>query len=87
VRGEHHVSLALTLAKREHAAHLLKIADLEDELRASQLGPVDGQSDRSVSPFSEAVAAHSPRAPAPPTPPPPERPAPESPPTPDILLE
>ena len=87
VRGEHHVSLALTLAKREHAAHLLKIADLEDELRASQLGPVDGQSDRSVSPFSEAVAAHSPRAPAPPTPPPPERPAPGSPPTPDVLLE
>ena len=91
VRNEHHISQALTDAKREHAAHLLKIADLEDELRVSRLNVTPERGDSaSESGFTEAMhrAAPSPRGPpAPPTPPPPQHRTPGSPATPHVDLE
>ena len=91
VRNEHHISQALTDAKREHAAHLLKIADLEDELRVSRLNVTPERGDSaSESGFTEAMnrPAPSPRGPpAPPTPPPPVHRTPGSPATPHVDLE
>ena len=93
VRNEHHISQALTDAKREHAAHLLKIADLEDELRVSRLNVTPDRGDSaSESGFTEAMhrapPAPSPRGPpAPPTPPPPVHRTPGSPATPHVDLE
>ena len=94
VRPEHHISQALTDAKREHAAHLLKIADLEDELRVSRLNVTPDRADGSGSEsgFTEAMnrapPAPSPRGPpAPPTPPPPAHRTPGSPATPHVDLE
>ena len=86
-RPEHHISQALTDAKREHAAHLLKIADLEDELRVSRLNVTpegDSAGEVGVHGGHEPVPpAPSPRGPpAPPTPPPPVHRTPGSPATP-----
>ena len=89
VRNEHHISQALTDAKREHAAHLLKIADLEDELRVSRLNVTPERGDSaSESGFAPPAPSPSPRGPpAPPTPPPPAHRTPGSPATPHVDLE
>ena len=93
VRTELHISQALTDAKREHAAHLLKIADLEDELRVSRLNVTPERGDSaSESGFTEAMhrapPAPAPRGPpAPPTPPPPQQRTPGGPATPHVDLE